>query len=73
MHIVEAEFRRRKERGEVIWKSIKAEAEHLAAWFENVRVVQYPDAPGLTAGTIETRIRVEYHEAKKAARAIPTK
>jgi len=68
MHLVVAEFERRCGNSEVIWSSVKAEAEYLAAWFKK----NHPGSPRLTARTIENKIRPEYRLAKLNADC-PTK
>jgi hypothetical protein len=72
MHFVVFEFRRRLEQNEVIWNSIRAEAQHLAAWFKDF-MRSYPrPLPSLGAGTIENEIRTEYNKAK-TEKSAPTK
>jgi hypothetical protein len=57
MHLVEAEFRARWERGEV-QKSIGAEADALCAWLK----AAHPEAPRLTPKSIANRLRHEHRE-----------
>jgi hypothetical protein len=55
MHLVEAEYRTRWDRGEAK-TSIGAEAEWLAEWLRK----RHPDAPQLTPKTIANRLRHEH-------------
>ena len=55
MHLVEAEYRARWDRGEAE-TSIGAEAKKLAEWFQK----KHPDAPKLTPKTIANRLRDEH-------------
>jgi hypothetical protein len=57
MHLVEAEYRARWDRGEAK-TSIGAEAELLAEWLQK----KHPDAPPLTPKTIANRLRHEHSE-----------
>jgi hypothetical protein len=57
MHLVEAEYRARSDRGEAK-TSIGAEAEWLAEWLQK----KHPDAPQLTPKTIANRLRREHRE-----------
>jgi hypothetical protein len=68
MHLVEQEFERRCRESEVILSSLKAEAEHLAEWLKR----NHPNAPRLTARTIENNIRDRYRKVKSASER-PTK
>ncbi|WP_436642715.1 hypothetical protein [Microbaculum sp. FT89] len=61
MHLAEAEFTRRCERGEVA-ETVTRESEHLASWLKQV----HPDAPPLTAKTIKNRIAAPYREYRRA-------
>jgi hypothetical protein len=55
MHLVEAEYRARWQRGEAE-TSIGAEAEALSDWLRN----KHSDEPRLTPKTIANRLRQEY-------------
>jgi hypothetical protein len=57
MHLVEAEYRARWDRGEAK-TSIGAEAESLAEWLQK----KHQDAPPLTPKTIANRLRHEHRE-----------
>jgi hypothetical protein len=58
-HLVEAEFRRRAERGQVKHR-LGLEAETLSQWLRE----QHPKAPKLTKKTIENFLRSEYRRVK---------
>jgi hypothetical protein len=58
-HLVMAEFERRCNEGDVL-ETLAAEAEVLLTWANT----EHPDAPHLTAGTIENHIRSAYRQAK---------
>lgn len=60
MHLVEAEFAARIERGEVA-ETLAREAETLAKWRER----EHPQSPGLTAKTIENRIRDRFNALRR--------
>jgi hypothetical protein len=59
MHLVEAEHRKRWERGEAEL-SVRSEAGKLAEWLRDT----HPSAPPLTPKTIENRIRDEHRRRK---------
>ena len=60
MHIIEAEFQRRKESGSVA-ESLNSESAQLEAWFKK----QYPDKPPVTAKTIANRLRDHFRAYQK--------
>jgi hypothetical protein len=57
MHLVEQEFRSRRDRN-VVASSIKAESEALAEWLKE----HHPDAPPLKLKTIKNRMASEYRQ-----------
>ena len=63
MHLVEAEFRRRRDAG-CIETSLNREAAALAAWFK----VAYPDKQPVTAKTVANRLREQFREAASMRR-----
>jgi hypothetical protein len=62
MHLVEAEFRARCDRGE-IQATLRAESEALAAWLRD----QHPSAPKLTPTTINNRLGAAFRKHKNNA------
>ena len=64
MHLVEGEFRRRCDAGEIL-SGVGQEAAHLAAWLRSA----HPLAPPLTPKAIENNIRHEY----RRVRSVPQK
>jgi hypothetical protein len=63
MHLVEVEFRRRRDAG-CIEVSLNREAAALAAWFK----VAHPDKQPVTAKTIANRLREQFREAASKRR-----
>lgn len=60
MHIIEAEFQRRKESGSIA-ESLNAESTQLESWFKK----QHPDNPPVTAKTIANRLRDNFRTYHK--------
>jgi hypothetical protein len=58
MHLIEAEFSRRRDTGN-IENSLNREAAALAVWFKMV----HPDKQSVSAKTIANRLRPQYREA----------
>jgi hypothetical protein len=67
-HIIEAEFARRVEAGQ-IEQSLSQQSLVLAAWFKT----NHPDKPHPTAKTIENNLRDAYREAARNAANCPPK
>jgi hypothetical protein len=59
MHIVEAEFRKRRDTGHCE-SSLQAEADYLEIWFKK----NHPDKQSVTSKTIANRIRDDFRENK---------
>jgi hypothetical protein len=57
IRLVEAEHKRRLDRGEALAK-VSKEATYLKAWLDS----SYPDAPRTTAKTVENRIRAAHRQ-----------
>ncbi|ESZ17791.1 hypothetical protein X735_12540 [Mesorhizobium sp. L2C085B000] len=60
LHLVEIEFRRRRDAGQ-LKASLAGECDHLAAWLKST----HPSRPQMTSKTIQNRIRAEFKSARK--------